>query len=525
MSDQITTTGSGPNGTFNVYYGAENRQKRIEWVSGSCTVNKLYSSLQDLFDELGQMDDGVPMSAQTPTEYTIGIIDSGDKDPWFVDRTTVEKLTGGAIKTASWERDLPGDGTGNVGIVRVTCNNTDIVAGDIGKDITHADGDDGTLLDVKGTGAGSILWIRPDTNALADDWNSTSGAITCNTHTAAQSAAAVTGESLWANIFTIGTIEDNTHIYVNQNALTGGEEGELLVSYKSTSDWWGDGHIDILVNVIEVGVEIDEAVLQVFARQQSKTYDHFELTDLSGGGRNPVPLSTGNDLDNQVGYRSLLMSGDSGNFTAGDRISRDGSTPRAIITLVSGSSPTRTLQYYLIGDPLTPDFSSTETVTNLDDTGTGTVNGAPSDVNAALWTDVTVTFGAVARDINENDTDENYSILIDCGTRTNLQQVYQRIKYITRRGSAEDVFGTEGELDGQFYIGEDRRITYESFSTPGSFTEGELLTGGTSGAQGYAVADHNSGATGYVILRNTRRGGIANRVAFTVGETGTGGVN
>src|SRR3989338_4251098 len=124
MSDQITTTGAGNNGTFNVYYSAENRQKRIEWVSGSCTVNKLYSALQNLFDELGQMDDGVPMSAQTPTEYTIGIIDAGDKDPWFIDRTTVEKLTGGALKTASWDRDLTGDGTGNVGIVRVTCNNT-----------------------------------------------------------------------------------------------------------------------------------------------------------------------------------------------------------------------------------------------------------------------------------------------------------------------------------------------------------------------------------------------------------------
>ena len=105
MSDQITTTGAGDNATFNVYYEAENRQKRVEWVSGSCTVNKLYSALQNLFDELTQMDDGVPMSAQTPTEYTIGIIDAGDDDPWFIDRTTVEKLIGGAITTASWTRN------------------------------------------------------------------------------------------------------------------------------------------------------------------------------------------------------------------------------------------------------------------------------------------------------------------------------------------------------------------------------------------------------------------------------------
>ena len=129
--DQITVTNTDSSTVFfNVYYGAENRQKRIQWVTGgtgtTTTVNLLYSSLQNLFDELTQMDDGVPMSAQTPTEYTIGIIDAGDKDPWFIDRTTVEHLTGGALKTASWQRSLPGNGTGNVGVVTVVCDNTNI---------------------------------------------------------------------------------------------------------------------------------------------------------------------------------------------------------------------------------------------------------------------------------------------------------------------------------------------------------------------------------------------------------------
>src|SRR4030042_2338708 len=110
MSDQITITKvDDSTELFNVFYSAENRQKRIQWVTGGTgngivTVNELYSSLQNIFDERTQMDDGVPMSAQTPTEYTIGIIDTGDKDPWFIDRTTVEHLKGGALKTASWAR-------------------------------------------------------------------------------------------------------------------------------------------------------------------------------------------------------------------------------------------------------------------------------------------------------------------------------------------------------------------------------------------------------------------------------------
>src|SRR3989337_4242473 len=103
MSDTIL------GGDFTVYYTAENRQKRVAWTgsaTGTRTTNELYSALQDLFDELGQMDDGVPMSAQTSTEYTIGIIDAGDKDPWFIDRTSVEHLKGGALKTASWQRSF-----------------------------------------------------------------------------------------------------------------------------------------------------------------------------------------------------------------------------------------------------------------------------------------------------------------------------------------------------------------------------------------------------------------------------------
>jgi hypothetical protein len=35
------------------------------------TVNALYSYMMDLFDEQVQMDDSVPMAAQTPSAYTV----------------------------------------------------------------------------------------------------------------------------------------------------------------------------------------------------------------------------------------------------------------------------------------------------------------------------------------------------------------------------------------------------------------------------------------------------------------------
>ena len=503
MSDQITTTGTGNNATFNVYYGAENRQKRIEWVSGSCSVNKLYSALQNLFDELGQMDDGVPMSAQTPVEYTVGIIDAGDKDPWFIDRTTVEKLTGGAIKTASWNRVV---GT-NTGIVRMAYTQTvALVAGDIGKDVLMTvDGDRGTLLDYNDTGATKYMWIRPDSSAAAnsfDDAPTGNGAWTIvgGRGTGNQAGGtATTGESVWANIFSIGTIETNTHLYIRQG--TG-----LLNTYKALSlvqDWWSDGHIDILVNVKELGTENDEGVIQVFARQHSKTYDHFEVDlNTTTGGRNPIPLSTGNDLDNQFGWRKFTGSAGTGTFVVGEVISKSGTDKKGVLTKVEGTGAAPILTYYLIGDPLV-DFALGDTsVTGATSLATCTA-GTPADENAALLTTVVITHGfSTAYDINENDATERYSIVVtrsDAGTFT-LNQYQQRFKYITRRGETSTA-STDG-LAGQFYIGSDLRINYDTQT--GNFAEGLVVTGGTSGAKGTIVADHDSGATGFLILRNTR---------------------
>ena len=479
-------------GDFTVYYSAENRRKQIVWTgssTGTRTVNQLYSALQDLFDELTQMDDGVPMSAQTPTEYTIGIIDAGDKDPWFIDRTTVEHLTGGALKTASWDRAT---GT-NTGILKIVCNNTSIVSGDIGNDITIG-GNTGTLLDVKGTGAGSILWVRPDDNTATNDFDD-AGTLTCNAHTATWTSTASAGESLWANIYTLGTIESNTHLYINQN-------GSNLTAYKDTTDWWGDGHIDILVNVKELGVETDEGYIGVFARQYSKTYSYYTV-DLTNGGRNPIPLQTGNDLDNQTGYWTFTGSSGTGTFVVGEVISKSGTDKKGVITSVSGSpGTTPTIVYYLIGDPIT-NFANADTSVTGATSGATVTAGTPAAAGpSALASAPVITHGGLSdggsSDIDENGTPENYSITIDCN-QNSLADVYQYSKYITRRGSVATT-DTDG-LQGQFYIGSDYRLRY-SGSITGTFTEGNTCTQTTSGAKGTIVEVNTTDKI--VILRNSR---------------------
>lgn len=648
-------------GRWVVYYEAENRQKRI-WRDTAIsptttdTVNALYSALQNHFDELGQMDDGVPMSAQTPTEYTIGIIDAGDKDPWFIDRTSVEYLTGGALKTAQWDR---ADGT-NTGIIKLnyTVGGTDFDVTDIGRDIKDTtDNDIGTLLDFNTVLSTKVAWIRPDTNAAGNSFDSTGshtlaiqndsmsqvwqvdnttfvdqssgandatnanwtvfpatedtsdycaigysqkfkkvifdyangtagvgGSVTWQywngstwaalsgvsdattgftasvadgriltftvpsdwaasslngsqnlfyiralvagtystnpildqgfiggTGSVTQTAAAAVsgGESLWANIYSIGTLESYTHLYINQNDAN-------LVAYKTTTDWWSDqttglttDHIDILVNVKELGTETDFGYIKVFARQYSKTYSYYTV-DLHSGGRNPIPLQTGNDLDNQTGYRTFTGSSGSGTFNSGNYIYVGATwataTKRGKITAVGGSGASPVLTYYLLGDPIT-DFANSDAIKEYTGTADGDATctaGTPANAGpAALGTAPTITFGGLTTggsfDIDENGTPENYSITLDCNQNT-LANVYEYCKYITRRGSTADVDSGSQTIEGQFYLGTEARIIYNTLT--GSIADGAVLTQLTSGFTG-TVVNHNT-TDKIIMLRNTR---------------------
>jgi len=173
MSDTILA------GNFTVYYLDDSRRKQIRWTGTTAKDDTelmidVYDASEDLMTLPTQMDDGLIFSAETPGEYTIGTIDAGDLEPWFVDLKTMEHLvgdyanfTGCALKTSGWERVLPGDGTENVGIMVVPITNTDIDDTDIGDTLSQASGDAGTLLDITITGGGTdYLWIRPSDNTV-----------------------------------------------------------------------------------------------------------------------------------------------------------------------------------------------------------------------------------------------------------------------------------------------------------------------------------------------------------------------
>ena len=155
--------------------------KTITVANNVYTVNALYSYLMDTFDELDQMDDDVPMSAQTPTVYTL-------LNGWTLAGSSTNFLSGGSVQDES-------------------------------------------------------------------------------------------GDNLWANVYTIGSIVSGSQIYIVQ-------DGAVL------SGWWGTDHIDVLVKVKDAGV--DSSNITVMVRDYGDTYSHYKI-NLSAGGRNPVPLQTAPD--------------------------------------------------------------------------------------------------------------------------------------------------------------------------------------------------------------------------------------
>lgn len=432
------------------------------------TVNALYSYLQDTFDEIEQMDDPIPMSAQTPTEYTL-------INGWFMSearenegganyRNCFEYLKTGAIQTSG--QTHPTNTTG-VRILTLSAA-ANLTSADIGKVVLGGTtGDTGKLLDYDITN--KRLWVRSD--AAGDTFANASEAITVDGSACGNmTVASTSGEHLWANIYTLGTIEhhqtETTHdaneeqIYVEQSAAR----------YVTGAEWWPENkavnssrHIDVLIKVKESNSEIDSGNITVYLRnypsdRAADLYDHFGI-DLTAGGRNAVPLATSPDLNNTdthatvsaySGVTVAFVNGTvpytnlNGSFTAFETVTWAGGSGVFLKQTTASGAGTMTLGN-IAGDagPL-----NTETIT-----------GADSAKSASASADVTKAYRMV-RQFDQQATSPEYSVIIYCFNYT-LASVYQYLKYVTRIGSTFTMYPTTypqgGPLalntkQGQLYI-------------------------------------------------------------------------
>lgn len=271
------------------------------------TSRSLYSLLMDLFDETGGtslsggMSFDVPMSGQTPTDFTI-------INAWYGTQRLMKHMSGGSIQTSGYNNAIKVFTFGSSGY-------TNAIDSDRGKVVTASGGNTGRLLDFDNTAR--KWWVRTTTswgNSLAVTITSGTGA-----GTTASSSAIVTGEEKFSNLFTIGSIQSGYMYYLQGSTVTDG------------TSWYGEGnsdgngstvsdlHLDILVKIQEAGTLISSGSVTVFNRANrtatggstGNTYD-WTTVDLTGLGRNTVALATKVDTNDTYTDSAIEAYVDSG---------------------------------------------------------------------------------------------------------------------------------------------------------------------------------------------------------------------
>ncbi len=499
--DLVYVTGSWANNDTIFVVGGTQRGD----VNGSLTVKTttyttraLYSFIQDTFDELVQLDDTVPMSAQTPTEFTL-------INGWFIDDNSVKFLYGGALQTSGYDSTIQ--------IITFGATYTSAINSDIGKLVIDDGGNTGNLLHFNNTT--KKWWIRwATTIASASVMTITSGTGAGTTNSTGDYA----GEDLYANVYTLGSIavNPNPQTYIFQNS-------------SSISPWWGRGDvnaaIDVLIKVKESGSEIDGASITVYVRHYGDLYDHFAI-DLSSGGRNAVPLSSATDLNNNTtGEGYLLYDAQSANFTTG--LVLTGGTSGATAEIIADTDNTST-GILTLGN-IKGTFADNEIITDSS-TGSATANGTVGDTyllyDAQASNFATIpqlitggTSGAVRQLVGQQDDGSSGILVSKVSVATSSTHYLPFADNETVTGASNGSVTVNGASTTATAGYSNIKIwfvngTMTHGSVTGTFSAGETVTGGTSGATGIMLLD----SSGTMTLGNVTG-------TFQSAETLTGGTS
>jgi len=405
----------------------------LGWNSVDSVVD-LYSWLQDSFDEAASMDDKVPMSAQTPNAFTM-------INGWFIDDDSVKFLNDGAIQSNDWTSNVwVCDYAGGTEFAHIALPfPTD--GGDIDKEIITASYS-GTILHVDSGRIPKRVFIRPYNSSQLFD---TQEAFTVTGGTgAATLEPADKGETLYTNIFTLGTIADpwgRVHIY--QSGMNIGDSGDVF-TWGGGQQWWPSGHIDILVKVKEADGVIDGGSITPFLRQYSDLYDNFPI-DLSAGGRQAAPLATGDDLNNDPTgtYSEAAVSGfGNKDYSVADR---EDITIAFVNSLSNHGGVTGTFTPF---EGVSWTGGKGIVIENVGDAQLFVANLQGTYPTAELMTGkrsaATVTptqdhrAAVKVQNFDQQITNPAYNVIIECSGRT-VAEVYEYCKYVTAVGRQQPV--------------------------------------------------------------------------------------
>lgn len=504
------------------------------------TANELYSFLQDLFDEPGFMQHEVPMSAQTPTQYTL-------VNEWFIDNESMKALYGGSIQTSSWT--FATSPVRGITALRWASASSAPESGDIGKEVSNS-GDVSTGVILAVDAARQIAWVRntagvqfSDADVVDDTGTGIDPAFTLETNRGVNN-----GENIWANLFSVGSLQTSTEVYVGQeDDEMGGpayhqaaSDDQLERRREKIVEWWdsdvdfatgspnllgGAGHFDILVLTQELGTAIDGQRLGVFARQHGKVYSHFEL--VGGVGNFVVPFSsTGADLNAADGPYNIGFDAGAGGkaqLDVGDIVENDAASPsgrlRAVVTAVVGTT-SGDFDFYLLGedeaDGTLKMFIENEDVKVrgdafqflIDIAGTPVTRIGPATVQG-----ITIVFANATADVDETGGTEQYACTINCNS-VDLSDVYKRVQFLLSRGNQDGTAaGTPDELlqsgnagsdeNGEFYRAVGDIVFDYDGGTGTQPVEGDIVVGTISAATG-VVTSIEGGTTGVCVLTQVK---------------------
>jgi hypothetical protein len=470
------TTISILNGDFQIEFedeGVAPGLRKVSRASGASatiyTTNQLYSAVADAADDFVAMGFRNPMLPTTPNAYTM-------ENQYFIPRSSTQYLKEGSI-TADYSLTATPDTNGN-GVLKVKymvdTGDTDFVTADIGTLITstNAGTDTGVLLDFDTDQDGTkVAWIRPvdSTPVSGDIFDGAASKPTISstgTGSVTQVVDGVAGDHIFSAIQAIGSVPTATEVYVVQNR-------RKVQSWDGTFQWWATdpnvslGIISILMPVKDSGSFIADGDLEVFARRYTSLYDNFRLR-VQGGGFSALPLASAADINNTTGYGTTNLSSSTGTWTVGNGIYQGGTWATASAKgVITGGDNLGTadpdVEYYLVGD--LSDFATGATTikeydfataadadasaTNVDSIGTNL--GGPTDTASGEGGTVTVALGGFSVDHTGANGNEDYSVQVNCQSNVAIAKVYERLKYITRRGANEaDLFGTTGQYGPAF---------------------------------------------------------------------------
>ncbi len=489
FEDEITTGGGATAGTRMIKYNS----------GGVITTNELYTAIVGATDEFQAMGFKNPIKPVTPNQFTL-------ENQAFISRNSTEWLKEGTL-VCNWTSVTSPDSDGN-GVIKVAyTESTAYDSADIGCLCTQTGtGHTGTILDYEVEPDGTkILWIRPTVSGT-DTFSGTGALSTSGSADGAASAsvAGVNGSTTYTAIQAIGSVSTATEVYIVQNRikLANSVSNTHLASTNGFQFWSTDqaaalGIISVLIRTESAGEIIADSDLEVFARKYGSLYDNFRLR-VDAGGFSALPLASAPDLNNTTGYYKMTSSaGSEAEFLAGNAIYQGASwataTSKGIITkTVTGANPT--VEYYMIGD-LEPFLTGANTVTEykINDAtpgdGDGTIttvvaaqvanDDGPLDSGAGEGGTVTIDIGHTVYDHDNTGTAEPYSITIDCQGDVPIAKVYEKIKYVCRRGSDNSFWEGTCSIDGEQYRGLEKTIYYSD--PTGTMVEGEDLINETYG--------------------------------------------